>query len=139
MAPGCRTSNSAGFWPNCPTRGPTLSLLPPLSADPHRQVASSSSAAQVSRQVVSSYLRPHGLRHTRLLCASLSHRVCSNSCPLSQRCHPTILSSLSLFSSCLPSFPASGSFPRSQLFTSSGGQSIGASASASVLPMNIQG
>ena len=84
VAPGCRTSNSAGFWPNCPTRGPTLSLLPPLSADPHRQVASSSSAAQVSRQVVSSYLRRHGLRHTRLLCPSLSHRVCSNSCPLSQ-------------------------------------------------------
>ena len=65
-------------------------------------------------------------------------RVCSNSCPLSQWCQPTISSSLFLFSSCLQSFPASGSFPVSRLFTS-GGQSIGASASASVLPMNSQG
>ena len=68
----------------------------------------------------------------------LSPRVCSNSCPLSRWCHPTISSSVTLFSSCPQSFPASGSFPMSQLFTS-GGQNIGASASASVLPMNIQG
>ena len=82
-------------------------------------------------------LRPHGLQHARLPCPSLSPRICSNSCPLSQRCHPIISSSVALFSSCLQSFPASGSFPVSRLFTSSG-QSIGASASASVLPMNIQ-
>ena len=63
--------------------------------------------------------------------------LCSNSCPLSWWCHPTILSSVIPFSSCLQSFPASGSFPMSQFFTS-GGQSIGVSASASVLPMNIQ-
>ena len=67
-----------------------------------------------------------------------SPRVCSNSCPLNQWCHPTISSSVATFSSCPQSFPASRSFPVSQLFAS-GGQSIGASASASVLPMNIQG
>ena len=78
-----------------------------------------------------------GLQHTRLPCPSLSPRACSNSCPLSQWCHPTILSSVVSFSSCLQSFPASGSFPMGQLFTS-GGPSIGALASASVLPMNIQ-
>ena len=82
--------------------------------------------------VVSDSLWPH----TRLLCPSLSSGVCSISCPLSQWCHPTILSSVVHFS-CLQSFPASGSFPVSQLFAS-GGQSIGPSASASVLPMNSQ-
>ena len=76
------------------------------------------------------------LQHTRLLCPSPTPRVYSNSCPLSQWCHPTISSSLTRFSSCLQYFPASGSFPMSQFFTS-GGQSI--RASASVLPMNIQG
>ena len=79
-------------------------------------------------------LQPHRLKHTRLPCPSLSNTVCSNSCPLSRWCHPTI-SSCHLFY--LQSSPASGSFPMSQFFTS-GGQSIGASASASVLPMNIQ-
>ena len=83
-------------------------------------------------------LWPHGLQHARLPCPSLSHRVCSNSCPLSQWYHSTISSSVDPFSSCLQFFPASGSFPMSRLFTS-GGQSIRASASASVLPMNIQG
>ena len=75
---------------------------------------------------------------TRLPCSSLSPRVCSNSCPLSQWCHPTISSSAAPFSSFHQSFPASGSFPVSWFFTS-GGQSIGASASTSALPMNIQG
>ena len=79
-------------------------------------------------------LQPHGLKHTRLPYPSLSPRV-SNSCTLNQWCHPTISSSAT-FSFCLQSFPASGSFPMSRLFTS-GGQRIGASASASVLPMNI--
>ena len=70
---------------------------------------------------------------------SPSPRVCSNSCPLNQWCHPTISFSVICFSSCLQSFPASGSFPMSRLFISSGGQSIRASASASVPLMNIQG
>ena len=80
-------------------------------------------------------LRPHGLQHARLPCPSPSPRVCSNSCPFNWWCHPTISSSATLFSFCLQSFPASGSFPINQLFTS-GGQSI--RASASVLLMNIQ-
>ena len=74
--------------------------------------------------------------HSRLPCPSLSPGVCSNSCPSSRWCHPTISCSVVPFSSCPQSFPASGSFPMSQFFTS--GQSIGASASASFLPMNIQ-
>ena len=80
-------------------------------------------------------LWPHGLQHTSLPCSSPSPRVCSNLYPLSWWCHPTILSSVTLFS-CPQPFPASGCFPKSQFFTS-GGQSIG--VSASVLPMNIQG
>ena len=82
---------------------------------------------------------PHE-QHTRLPCLFIifTNRVCTNSCSLSQWCLPTISSSVVPFSSCLQSFPASGSFPMSQLFAS-GGQSIGASASASVLPVNIQG
>ena len=81
--------------------------------------------------------RPHGLQHARLPCPSPTPRACSNSRPLSRWCHPTMLSSVVPFSCCLQSLPASGSFPMSQLFVS-GGQSIGVSASASVLPMNIQ-
>ena len=76
--------------------------------------------------------------HTRIPCPSLSPGICSNSCLLSLWCHPTISSSVTPFSSCPQSFPASGSFPMSQLFES-GWQSIRASASASVLPVNIQG
>ena len=79
----------------------------------------------------------HGLQHTRFPCPSPSPRVCSNSCPASRWCHPTISSSVIPFSSCLQSFPESGSFPMSQPFTSDG-QNSGASISASVLPMNIQ-
>ena len=82
-------------------------------------------------------LWPHGLQHTRPPCPSPTPGVYSDSCPLSQWCHTTISSSVIPFSSHLQSFPASGSFPMSQFFTS-GGQSIGVSASASVLPMNIQ-
>ena len=80
----------------------------------------------------------HGMQHARLPCPSSLPRVCSNSCPLSWWCHPTISSSVTPFCSYLQSFPASGSFPMSWPFISDG-QSIGASASASVLPMNIQG
>ena len=85
---------------------------------------------------MSNSLQPHWLQHTRRLCPSLSPRLYSDSCPLSQWCHLTISSSASPFSSCSQSFPASGFFPMSGLFTS-GGQRIG--DSASVLPMNIQG
>ena len=82
-------------------------------------------------------LQPHGLQHTWLPCPSLTPGISSNLFPLSQWCRPTISSSVVPFSSCLQSFPASGSFPVSQLFPSSG-QSIGISASTSVLPMSIQ-
>ena len=91
-----------------------------------------------SCQVMFDSLQPHGLQHARLPCPSLSPQACSNSYPLNQWYHPTISSSVAPFSSCPQSFPASGSFPVSKLFIS-GGQSIGASALASVLPMNIQG
>ena len=95
------------------------------------------SSVQLSRSVVSNSLWPHGLQHARPPCPSPIPRVYSNSCPLSWWYHPSISSSVIPFSSHLQSFPASGSFPVSQLFVS-GGQSIGVSASASVLPMNIQ-
>ena len=88
--------------------------------------------------VVSSCLWPRGLRHAGLPCPSPSSGACSKSCASSQWCRPTISSSVFPFSSCLQSFPASGSFLMSRLFPS-GGQSIGASASASVLPVNTQG
>ena len=84
---------------------------------------------------MSDSLRPHGLQHARLPCPSPTPGTYSKSCPSSRWCHPTISSSV--ISPCLESFPASGSFQMNQLFAS-GGQSIGASASASVLPMNIQ-
>ena len=87
--------------------------------------------------IMSDSLPPWGLQHTKFPCPSPSPRVCSNSCPLSRWCHPTISSSVDPFSSCFQSFSASGSFPMSRLFTSDG-QNIGASVSALVLPMNIQ-
>ena len=92
----------------------------------------------VVHSIMSNSLQPHGLQQARFSCPSLSPCVCSNSWPLSQWCHLTISSSVAPFSSCLQSFPASGSFPVSRLFTS-GGQSIGVSASASVLPIGFQG
>ena len=94
-------------------------------------------SVQFSRSVVSNSLWPHGLQHTRLPYPSPTPRAYSNSCPSRRWCHPTTSSSVIPFSSWLQSFPASGSFPMSHFFTS-GGQSMGASASASVLPMNIQ-
>ena len=94
-------------------------------------------SVQFSRSVVPNSSWPHGLQHARPPCPSPTCRTYSNLCPSSQWCHPTISSSVILFSSCLQSFPASGSFPMSQFFKS-GGQSIGVSASASVLPKNIQ-
>ena len=92
---------------------------------------------QFSCSVVSNYLQPHGLQYARLPCPSPAPGACSNSCPSCWWCYPTISSSVIPFSSCPQSFPASGSFLMSQFFTS-GGQSIGVSASTSVLPMNIQ-
>ena len=96
-----------------------------------------SSSVQFSHSVVSNSVQPHGMQHTRTPCPSPTPRIYPNSCPLSWWCHPTISSSVVPSSSSPQSFPASGSFQMSQLFTS-GGQSIGVSASASVLPMNIQ-
>ena len=88
--------------------------------------------------VVSDSFHTHGLQHVRLPCSSPSPRVCSNSCPLSEWCYLTTSTSDAIFSFCLQSFPASGSFSVSWLFAS-GGQNTGASAAVSVLPMNIQG
>ena len=95
------------------------------------------SSVQFSYSVLSNSLWPHGLQHVRPPCPSPTPGVYQNSCPLSQWCHSTISSSVILFSSCLQSFPASGSFPVSQFFAS-GGQSTGVSASTSVLPINSQ-
>ena len=95
------------------------------------------SSVQFSRSVVSDYLWPHELQHTRPPCPSQTPGVHPNSYASSRWCHPAISSSVIPFSSCPQSFPASGSFPVSQLFAS-GGQSIRVSASASVLPMNTQ-
>jgi len=94
-------------------------------------------SVQFSCSVVSPSLRPHEPQHIRPPCPSPTPRVQPNPCPLSWWCHPTISSSVIPFSSCPQSFPASGSFQISQIFAS-GGQSIGVSASASVLPMNTQ-
>ena len=96
------------------------------------------SSVQFSHSVVSNSLQPHGKKHTRPPCLSLTPGVYLNSCPLSQRCHPTIWSSVIPFHSHLQSLPASGSFLMIQLFAS-GGQSTEASALALVFPMNIQG
>ena len=94
-------------------------------------------SVQFSCSVVSHSLRPHESQHARPPCPSPTPGVCSDSCPSSRWCQPAISSSVVPFSSCPRSLPASGSFPTSQLFTS-GGQSIGVSASASVLPVNTQ-
>ena len=94
-------------------------------------------SVQFSHSVVSDSLRPHELQHARPPCPSPTSRVHPNSCPLSRWCHPTISSSVVPFSSCSQSLPVSGSFQTSQLFAS-GGQSIGVSASTSVLPRNTQ-
>ena len=94
-------------------------------------------SVQFSRSVVSDSLRPHELQHARPHCPSPTPGVHPNPCPSSRWCHPTSSSSVVPFSSCPQSFPASGSFPMSQLFTS-GGQSIGVSTSTSVFPINAQ-
>ena len=116
----CLLHRQVGFLPLAPSGKPHIT-----------------SSVKFSRSVLSNSLQPHGLQDTRLPCPSPTPRACSNSCPLSQRCRPTISSSVIPISSCLQSFPASGYFTASQLFAS-GRQSTGASVSTSVLPMNIQ-
>ena len=115
-----------------------LKLMPIKSMMPSNHlilcIVRRASVSQFSRSVVSDSLRPHELQHA---CPSPTPGVYSNSCPSSRWCHPAISSSVVPFSSCLQSLPASGSFPVSQLFAW-GGQSIGVSASASVLPMSTQ-
>ena len=106
----------------------TASYFIPLPTSPF----SSNISAKLlflSSSVMSDSLRPHGLQHARFPCPSLSPRVCSNSCPLSRWCHPTISSSAALFSSCSQSFPASESFPMSQFFAV-GGHSFSISPSS---------
>ena len=104
----------------CPIKEPTIQIP----------------SVQFSGSVMSDSLRPHGLQHARIPCPSPSPRVSSNSCSLSQWCHPTISSFVIPFFSCLQSFPTIGSFLMNQVYAS-GGKSIG--ASASFLPMNTQG
>ena len=94
--------------------------------------------AALSHPLTSNSLRPHGLQHARPPCPSPLPEVCPSSCPLNLWCHPTISSSVTVFSFCLQSSPTSRSFPMSQLFAS-GAQNIGAAASASILPKSIQG
>ena len=101
------------------------------------KVSKGVTSVQFSLSVVSVSLQPHGLQHARPPCPSPTPGVYPNTCPSSWWCHPAISSSAVPFSSCLQSFPVTGSFPISQRFTS-GGQSIGVSASTSVLPMSIQ-
>ena len=114
-----------------------MSLLPTPLSPPHKTANFYFSSVQFSHSVVSDSSWPHGPQHTRPPCPLPTPRACSNSGLLSRWCHPIISSSVVPFSSCLQSFPASGSIQTSQLFVS-GGQSTGVSASASVLPMNIQ-
>ena len=103
----------------------------------HPKFKHKGSSVQFSHSVMSNSLWPHGLQYSRPPCPSPTPRVYSNSCPLCQWCNPAISSSIVPFSSHLQSFPSSGSFQMSQFFTSVG-QSIGVSASTSILPMNIQ-
>ena len=114
-----------------------LLVLTEFKTEQFSKTCINSSSVQFSRSVVSNSLWPHDPQPTRPPCPSLTPRVYSNSCPLSQWCHLTISSSVVPFSSRLQSFPASGSFQMSQFFASDC-QSMGVSASASVLPMNIQ-
>ena len=117
---------------------PGIELLPAESRAQslNHWTAREGSSAQFS-SVMSNSLQLHGLQHARLPCPSPTPGACSNSCPSSKWCHPTISSSAVPFSSCPQSFPASGSFPMSQFFTTRG-QRIGISVATSVLPMNIQ-
>ena len=122
---------------NGTTKFPWEHHLRPMSTNYSALVLLAFSPVQFSHSAMSDSLLTHGLQHARTPCPSPTPGIHSNSRPSSQWCHPNISSSVIPFSSCPQSFPASGSFPRSQFFTS-GGRIIGVSASASVLPMNIQ-
>ena len=117
--------------------GKEKSRQPKQTKNKIRHIMHQYSSVQFRHSVMSDSLQPHGLQHTRPPCPSPALGAYSNSCPLSRWCHPTISSSVVPFSSYLQSWSASGSFPMSQLFIS-GGQRIGVSASALVLPMNTQ-
>ena len=125
----CGSLDGRGIWGRMDT---CICMAESLRYSPKTMIS-----VQFSRSVVSPSLQPHGLQQARPPCPSPTPGAYSNSCPLNQWCHPTISSSVIPFSSCPQSFPASGSFQMSQLFTSAV-QSIGVSTSASVLPMNIQ-
>ena len=129
-------TNTFNYIVNCPTVFQSSCTNFASAIKKHFNCLTSSSV-RFSHSVVSDSLWPHGQQYTRLLCPSPTPKSCSNSCPLSWWCHPNISSTVVPFSSCLQSFPAPGTFQMSQFFTL-GGQSIGVSASASVLPMNIQ-
>ena len=122
----------------CAAQGTVLSALSWPKWEGHPKTEAICILLLFSSSIVSDFLQPHGLQHSRLPCPSLSPRACSNSCPLNQWYHPTISSSVIPFSSCLHPFPALGSFQMSWLLAS-GGQSMWASASALIFPMNIQG
>ena len=122
-------------WPSHISK--ELKISPKLIIDVKIMISSDNFCIQFSHSVMSDSLLPHELQHARPPCPSPNAGVHPNPCPLSRWCQPTISSSVAPFSSCPQSFPASGSFPMSQLLAS-GGQSIGVSTSASVLPMNIQ-
>ena len=136
-----------GYWSGLPfpSPGDLLKLgIEPLSLALAGELFTTSATWEAciihmlfSHSVMSYSLRPHGLQHARLPCPSTSSRACTKSCPLSQWCHSIITFSVIPFISCPQSFPASRPFPVSQFFAS-GGHSIRVSASASVLPMNIQ-
>ena len=140
--PMCLTSvfNPLGGWDN--TMWPKVLILNDIvrlcdMASPNLNYYIDYQFSQFSHSVLSDSLQPHGLQHARLPCPSTNSGAYSNSCPSSRWCHPTISSSVVPFSSFSQSFPALGCFPMSQLFAS-GCQSIGVSASRSVLPMNTQ-
>ena len=132
ISPGCQKSWELLLCEICPQRDHSLREGQTEHGHP-----TPFSSIQFSRSGVSDSLWSHGLQHARLPCPLPTPGACSNSCPSNQWCRPTISSSVIPFSSCLQSFPASGSFPVSQFFTL-GGQSNGVSASTSVLSMNIQ-
>ena len=135
----CPVSRLVNSWVRIWTWHCTLhSTMLGMSFPSSEQTCSSLPSSQFSHSVVSDSLWPCELQHARLPCPSPTPGACSDLCPSSWWCHPTISSSVVPFSSCLQSLPASGSFPVSQFFTS-GGQSTGASVSASVLPMKYSG
>ena len=133
-------SENAAIWSYlwmCWSRSTFRTTLTPRMQPPVGKPGLQNPSVECSSSVVSNSLQPHESQHTRPPCPSPTPEIYSNSCPSSRWCHPVISSSVVPFSSCPQSLPASGTFPTSQLFAW-GGQSIGVSASVSVLPMNTQ-